>query len=596
MSVDLTKKGLPRAGGADEVEASVIPAPPGSGMNPVGLPATSAEAGAGEAQPPDPSDVGTDLIGPARLDLGDPPDWLVRGTDSDQSLDGRDGNGPEAAPDGAWAAAARTDSADPARPDPAPSLLSRIRAVLGGRGRRGPDRTWDGPSDIPPPSRSGIEGEAPNGPAVMNGEVGGSVPVPPSPAPDINDEGVRSDADGPVPEQAGSDTGASAGAAAPDDPDVMTGSPIDPGTDPGHETLADPDRGTSADEGAETSPVDPGSVRTRLAAFVRRTVGSFPRPGGGADKALPLPQEPAVPDADPPSRIRRGRNPVPLSVSAPRFWRERPRGATGPDAPRRVPPPIHVVIGWIGESRTKDVLEHARAFARDHVEAVDNAWIALAEFSGGTLFEIHEGGGGAAYLPDLIEQISRDPDQVLWVPSGTRLNRAVTFAVVDGRPFSMMLTEAESARVRGSGQAPLERTGRMRRLVPRGTPVLVVGATLFSVTLLALLASALVSSRVNQQPIPSLSYNPDALPHGQIVTLSNALRDDRWVSRIVFENGAWRADFETIDRLDLPSDTGRAQELIDAAIARDALLLEERERKLNEAVSGVSGNAGEGEE
>ncbi len=255
------------------------------------------------------------------------------------------------------------------------------------------------------------------------------------------------------------------------------------------------------------------------------------------------------------------------------------------DEGKRIPPPIHVVIGWIGESRRRDVLEHARAFARDHMEAVENAWITLADFAGGTLFEIHEGGGGLAYLPDLIEQISRDPDQVLWVPSGTRLNRVVTFSVVDGRPFSMMLTEAESARVRSSGQTPLERTGRMRRLVPRGTTLLVVGASFFGISLAALLASALISSRINQQPIPSLSYNPDTLPHGQIVTLSNALRDDRWVSRIVFENGAWRADFENVDTLELPSETGQAQRMIDEAIARDGLLREERERKLNDAIA-----------
>lgn len=251
-------------------------------------------------------------------------------------------------------------------------------------------------------------------------------------------------------------------------------------------------------------------------------------------------------------------------------------------SPKRGFPPIQVLIGWVGESARKDVLEHARGFAEDHIETLETAWIAMAEFRGGTIFEIHEGGSGQAYLPDLIEQLSRDPEQVLWVPSGTKLNRVVTLSLVDGRPFSMMLNEADSARVRGSGQEPIGRSGRMSRLSPRGTAVLAVGATLFAIALGGLSASAYLAASVNQQPLPALSYNPDNLPHGQIITLSNALRDDRWVSKIVFENGTWRADFETFDELTLPEDTGEAQRLIEEAVSREEILQRERDRKIEE--------------
>lgn len=245
-------------------------------------------------------------------------------------------------------------------------------------------------------------------------------------------------------------------------------------------------------------------------------------------------------------------------------------------------PPIQVLIGWIGESSRKDVLEHARGFATDHIEALDSAWVTMAELRGGTLFEIHEGGGGSAYLPELIEELSRDPDQVLWVPSGTKLNRVVTVSIVENRPFSMMLNEAESARVRTSGQMPIDRTGRMGRLRPRGTKVLVVGGTLFSIALCALISSAFLSARIDQQPIPSLPYTAGTLPHGQIISLSDALREDRWVSRILFEDGSWRAEFETFDELALPNDTEEAQTLIDEAVKRDEILQSERERKVRE--------------
>lgn len=245
-------------------------------------------------------------------------------------------------------------------------------------------------------------------------------------------------------------------------------------------------------------------------------------------------------------------------------------------------PPIQVLIGWIEESARKDVIEHARGFASDHIETLETAWIAMAEFRGGTLFEIHEGGGGYAYLPELIEGLSRDPDQVLWVPSGMKMNRVVTLSIVEGRPFSMMLNEADSARIRASGQLPMERSGRMKRLQPRGTPMLVIGATLFALGFTGLGASAYMSAQIEQQPIPSLPYSAENLPHRQIISLSNALREDRWVSRIQFENGVWRAEFETFDELVLPADTGEAQQLIDEAIERELILQQERERKIRE--------------
>lgn len=250
--------------------------------------------------------------------------------------------------------------------------------------------------------------------------------------------------------------------------------------------------------------------------------------------------------------------------------------------PKRGFPPIQVLIGWIEESARKDVLENARGFARDHMETLETAWVAMAEFRGGTLFEIHEGGSGQSYLPDLIEELSRDPEQVLWLPSGTKLNRVVTFSLSEGRPFSMMLNEADSARVRESGQAPIERSGKMRRLSPRGNGVLVIGATLFTVAMGGLIASTYLSVSIDQQPLPALSYNPEILPHGQIVSLSAALREDRWVSRIVFENGAWRAEFETFDELVLPENTDEAQRLIEEAVERDAILQQERDRKIEE--------------
>lgn len=434
-------------------------------------------------------------------------------------------------------AAAPDEGAEPFAPVPDPTPQTGIRARLGGLFRRGrpdsPPKTDDHPEET-----------------------------------------------GPSPETEEAPAPAEVGPVANTDEDALTSGTRRPGLFGRLIRKDRTPRAAPSDEGGETvispdmSPVSPEGSEGDQGAAAAEPRPEGPAPSGGLLARLRKPTRPAPVPAPP---LAEGDAPVKAEAphaSAPR----RSRRAR----PKRGFPPIQVLIGWIGESSRKDVLAHARGFAADHIEAIDSAWIAMAEFRGGTLFEIHEGGSGNAYLPELIEVISRDPDQVLWVPSGTKMNRVVTFSIVEGRPFSMMLNEAESARVRASGQVPVERVGRMRRLSPRGNPVLVIGATLFSVSFSALAASAFLSARVDQQPVPSLSYNAEILPHGQIVSLSDALREDRWVSRILFEDGAWRAEFETFDELVLPEDTGAAQEMIDEAVKRDEVLQQERDRKIEE--------------
>lgn len=470
-----------------------------------------------------------DLIGPVRVRDPEVEAFLIGGAAPSTPADPV-----EEPPVGEPAAEDGGAGLFPAVPDPTPQ--TGIRARLGGLFRRGrPDRapeTDDHPEEAgPSPETEEASARAEVGP-VANAEEDGLTPG--TRRSGLLGSLIRKDRNPPAaPADEGGETVIS--------PDM---SPVNP-------------EGAEEDQGAAAEPRPEGPAPAGgLLARLRNPARPAPVP------ALPLaegdaPVKAEAPQASPPRRSRRAR-------------------------PKRGFPPIQVLIGWIGESSRKDVLAHARGFAADHIEAIDSAWIAMAEFRGGTLFEIHEGGSGNAYLPELIEVISRDPDQVLWVPSGTKMNRVVTFSIVEGRPFSMMLNEAESARVRASGQVPVERVGRMRRLSPRGNPVLVIGATLFAVSFSALAASAFLSARVDQQPVPSLSYNAEILPHGQIVSLSDALREDRWVSRILFEDGAWRAEFETFDELVLPEDTGAAQEMIDEAVKRDEVLQQERDRKIEE--------------
>jgi len=291
-------------------------------------------------------------------------------------------------------------------------------------------------------------------------------------------------------------------------------------------------------------------------------------PSADITEADPPASEPASVSFAHAAEAEAGKNPGKISWFS-KSGKDGDRGNSGRKKVRKTPssgrgnPPIQVIIGWIAESNRKDVIEHARGFAADHIETLASAWISVSPFRDGHIFEVHEGGSGLSYMPDVIEQLTRDPDQVVWVPSGTVLNRVLTIRIAEDHVFSTILTEAESALVRSSGQEPLQRTGRMVRLVPKGTGALATGIALAAVGALTLMGAGYYSSLINQQPLPSRTFNPENMPHNQIIRLSEGIREDRWVSRIVFEDGQWRADFETVQEVVLPVDDAGAQAVID---------------------------------
>lgn len=233
-------------------------------------------------------------------------------------------------------------------------------------------------------------------------------------------------------------------------------------------------------------------------------------------------------------------------------------------------PPITVVLGFVPEATRNDALQHAAGYAEDHLDAPENAWLALSEFKDGYFFELHEGGDGLAYLPQITEQLNTDPEAIVWIPSGSKLNRALTVEMVSGLPYATILTEEESSRIRASGQSSLPRTGKMTRLVKKGERALAIGISIAVLSVITLAGAAWYGAKVDQQPIILTKYNAEILPHGQIVELSSAMRDDRWVSRIVFEEGQWRADFESVEDITLPNDTEEAQKVRDELMALEA--------------------------
>jgi hypothetical protein len=240
-------------------------------------------------------------------------------------------------------------------------------------------------------------------------------------------------------------------------------------------------------------------------------------------------------------------------------------------ASKEIAPPIQVLIGWIAEASKKDVLSHARGLAEDQLASMESSWVAIAPYRGGYFYEIHEGGGGRAYLPGIIAQLDRDPDQILWMSAGTAINRVLTVGITENVPYAVILTESESALVRQSGQDPIARTGRMHRLVSSGQGVMVSGIILAVMALGALGLSFNHASGLAQQPPTLVPYLPATMPFRTIANMTSSLADDRWLVYVVFEDGTWRSEYATLPPLVLPEDdAGARRSVVELRTGNDA--------------------------
>jgi len=232
-------------------------------------------------------------------------------------------------------------------------------------------------------------------------------------------------------------------------------------------------------------------------------------------------------------------------------------------------PPIQVIVDWIAEARQNDVIHHARGAIQDHFGSLENAWLAVAPFAGGYFFEIHEGGDGRSHLPTLVEELTRDSSQMLWLPSGTRLNRAVVVSVIDDIPDAAMLNEEESRKVRDSGQSPLPRTGRMQRAQRKGERVLAAGAVVSLLGILVVAGSMVFSLLAPRYVAQMKKLDAARLPIGQLALL-NAVTSDRYVERLVFENGKWEPTWRSVPEITLPDGREDLRRMLPEILKREA--------------------------
>lgn len=222
--------------------------------------------------------------------------------------------------------------------------------------------------------------------------------------------------------------------------------------------------------------------------------------------------------------------------------------------------PINTVVGWNeGIGNKKDAAEIAKGYIKKRFTAIGSSWYAVKPFLGGYFWEVQEGGQGHGYIDAVIEALSDDPSKEYWFPSGDRAFRVM---MRDGKPFGVLLSEAQTEEVFASGMPPLLPKSKMFRAERRGTGTLAFGAAMSGIGAVYML-SAMGFYAFVANPGPSVpAANFAELPHAQWNRVVGA-KVTEIVAKLQYKDDNWEAVMRAHEVPGLQELKDKTQSLLD---------------------------------
>lgn len=221
-----------------------------------------------------------------------------------------------------------------------------------------------------------------------------------------------------------------------------------------------------------------------------------------------------------------------------------PRSARArkPEAPHAVP--IQILMGYLPEVSERDALEYAMGVADKYVTQVGLAFYAATKFGGGYIYEVHEGGSGKAYGPELVRHFAEagpfqaDSPQVVHIKTAQRMVEVTR----ERESIGVVLLPDDT-----SVQVPewLRPKKAMTPGIPRRKGMLYAGIGLaVSGTLAAGLTGAYFRLQ-GYAPAPAqpvVAVSSDVLPSQQWAHVRAVpLAGGEYIKALRFKNGAWQA-------------------------------------------------------
>lgn len=204
--------------------------------------------------------------------------------------------------------------------------------------------------------------------------------------------------------------------------------------------------------------------------------------------------------------------------------------------------PIQVIMGYLPEVSARDAMDFATGMSEKYVVQQGLAYFHVTKFERGFIYEVHEGGPGKAYAPEIAKYFASrgayradEPLSVVIRTAGRMVE------VTRQREGLAVVLLPESSTVAPTDW--LVPKARMTVAVPRRKGMLYFG--------LALMASGVVLAGLNgvffrlqgyseAPPQPIDIVTPRFLPHLQAPVLEKAFNDGARVKALRFRDGAWQ--------------------------------------------------------
>jgi hypothetical protein len=212
-------------------------------------------------------------------------------------------------------------------------------------------------------------------------------------------------------------------------------------------------------------------------------------------------------------------------------------------SPRELP--IRVLIGYLAEVSERDAREYAMGIAERNCEQISLVYIDAFRLNNGYAYEIHEGGGGKAYLPSILSRFETlKPFEKGSSEESVIINTATRKVQVDRtREGLQAFLLPESSVALASDW--VTRSTKMTAALNSMTMFLVIGASLFITGFLAMTLAMFSRVQPFDSPMPprferatdAYSISP-AAQWGAIERVSGV----EYVKAVRFSNGKWVVD------------------------------------------------------
>ncbi|KWT98297.1 MULTISPECIES: hypothetical protein [unclassified Variovorax] len=203
--------------------------------------------------------------------------------------------------------------------------------------------------------------------------------------------------------------------------------------------------------------------------------------------------------------------------------------------------PIRILIGYLPEVRERDAREYALGVAEKHFDQPAMAFYDAFKLGDGYAYEVHEGGDGVAYLPQIIKYFDSlgpyraDEPAKVTIRTGTRLVEVERQAT----GLSAILLPESSTKEPTAWLAPRE---RMSPALNQRTRFLVLGAVFFVTGFFALVGSMVTRYQPYDAPVASAvsRVNYDDLPISRWPRLQS-LQPNSYVAKVEYADKRWKA-------------------------------------------------------